>query len=163
MGKLGVLGIETEAVAEYTCVAHFGGKLVGNDVAFLLNDLELVDTVELLFAVFLTVNNHLKTEVTADTVGIDNDFNVEGFAGDSVVELAAVAQFKHLDTIPCFGNVLFPVNNRLSQSIVVGAEAFAALCLFVVEAADVVFDHSLHGEVGSDVADRALDILDPAG
>lgn len=151
--QLGVLGIETEAVAEYTGVAYLGGEFVGYVVTFLFNYLELIDAAEVFFTVFLAVNYHFETEVTADAVGVYYYFYVERLAGNGAVELAAVAYFENLDAVPCSCHMLFPVYDRLGKGAVVGLEAFAAFSLFVVEAADVVFDHALHCEVGRDVAD----------
>lgn len=42
VGELGVLGIEAEAVAEYTGIVDLGLQLVGNDVAVYLGNAELV-------------------------------------------------------------------------------------------------------------------------
>ena len=116
-----------------------------------------------LATVLLTVDNHFKTQVAAYAVGVNDSFNVERLTGDGVAEFTAVADIQYLDAVPLRCDFLFPGYNFLGQSIVVGLKSLATLCFGFVEALDIVFNHALHGEVGGDVANRALDILNPFG
>ena len=111
--KFGVFGIETETVAEYAGVVNFCGEFEGDDVSFLLRNLELVDASKAFFAVFLTVNNHLETEVSADAVGVYDYFDMEWLTGEGAVEFAAVTNVEYFDAIPGSSHVFFPVYDVL--------------------------------------------------
>ena len=70
MRKLGVDGIETESVAEYTCVAELGLELESEHIALFLHNLELLDARKRLLAILLTIYHHLEAKITAETIGV---------------------------------------------------------------------------------------------
>ena len=74
-----------------------------------------------------------------------------------------MADIEYFNTIPGGGYPFFPSHDVLGKRAVVGYQTAQTRGFFVVEAGDVVVDHTLHGEVGRNVADRAFDVLYPFG
>ncbi len=88
VGEFGVLREDAESVAEYSGIFELGRQFVGENVAFFLDYLEFGGHPEVFVSVFLTVYNEFYTEVAADAIGVDDDFDAERFASDRGLEFA---------------------------------------------------------------------------
>lgn len=84
MGQLRIVGEETVAVAEYAGVTYVVVELVGNDIAVLLDNLELGRVGEFFNSIFHAVYHLLQTQVGAKAIGVDSDKYLIGNSGDAI-------------------------------------------------------------------------------
>lgn len=84
VGQVGVVGVEAVADTEDSGVFCLGGELVGEHVAFFLDNLELLCADEVLFSVFDAVDHQFDVEILAEAVGVDDGFDAYALAGGRV-------------------------------------------------------------------------------
>ncbi len=72
MRQVGVNGEQTVSIAEYTCILKLDVQLVGENIAFFLDNIERLGEPEFFFTILLLINHQLKTEIFTKTVGVDN-------------------------------------------------------------------------------------------
>jgi len=131
--QVGVLGEETEAVAEHAGILELGVELICQHVALFFDYVELLGVGEVLFVAFLLVDYEFETEVAAETVGINNRTHSVVSAGNGVGYIGGL-YIEYLDAVPCGSHFLFPCHDFLGLGIVVGGEFAGTGSLLGVEA-----------------------------
>ncbi len=134
--------------------------MVGEGISFFFDYIERFAEPEFFLAVFFLENNHFKAEVFAEAIGIDDCTCCEITASCGVCEVGSF-HVKYFYAIPRPGDFFFPCHNLFCQGIIIGDEFLRPFRLLVVEAGNVVFNHSGHGEMGGYITDRTFDILHP--
>ncbi len=112
--------------------------------------------------VFYAIRHVFQTKILADAICVDHSSDVELLSGEIGVGLLDIERYD-IDAVPLLDHTLLPCHNLLGKLEVVSLESCRTLLLGIVEPIDIIVDHAGHGEVGRDMSDRTLDILDPLG